>query len=60
MVKIISIQRFAGRGVVQFVRDKSAGALQFDATLTDDAVRKLVAAGDGTGKDGRHARYRHR
>lgn len=42
MVKIISIQRIAGRGVVQFVRNGTATALRFDARLSDDEVRKLV------------------
>ena len=42
MVKIISIQRIAGRGVVQFVRNGTATALRFDAQLSDDEVRKLV------------------
>ena len=42
MVKIISIQRRAGRGVVQFVRNGTATALRFDARLSDDEVRKLV------------------
>lgn len=42
MVKIISIQRIAGRGVVQFVRMGTATALRFDAQLSDDEVRKLV------------------
>lgn len=48
MVKIISIQRTAGRGVIQFIRNGSAGALRFDATLSDAKVRKLVEAGNGT------------
>ena len=42
MVKIISIQRIAGRGVVQFVRNGTATALRFDARLSNDEVRKLV------------------
>lgn len=42
MVKIISIQRIAGHGVVQFVRNGTATALRFDAQLSDDEVRKLV------------------
>lgn len=42
MVKIISIQRIAGRGVVQFVRNGTATALRFDAQLSDEEVRKLV------------------
>lgn len=42
MVKIISIQRIAGRGVVQFVRNGTATALRFDARLSDAEVRKLV------------------
>lgn len=42
MVKIISIQRIAGRGVMQFVRNGTATALRFDARLSDDEVRKLV------------------
>lgn len=48
MVKIISIQRAAGRGVVQFIRNNQAEALRFDAQLSDDAVRKLIEAGNGT------------
>lgn len=48
MVKIISIQRAAGRGVVQFIRNNQAEALQFDAQLSDDAVRRLIEAGNGT------------
>ncbi len=60
MVKIISIQRTAGRGVIQFIQDGRAGALRFDARLSDDAVRKLVEAGNGTaaGKGRRNARSR--
>ena len=60
MVKIISIQRAAGRGVVQFIRNGSADALRFDARLTDDAVRKLVETGNGTeaGKGRSNARSR--
>lgn len=46
MVKIISIQRIAGRGVVQFVRNGTATALRFDARLSDEEVRKLVADQD--------------
>ena len=42
MFKIISIQRFAERGVVQFIRDNKADAIQFDATLTDDEVLNLL------------------
>lgn len=42
MVKIISIQRGGGSGVVQFVRNGTATALRFDARLSDDEVRKLV------------------
>ena len=42
MAKIISIQRIAGRGVVQFVRNGTATALRFDARLSDEEVRKLV------------------
>lgn len=60
MVKIISIQRAARRGVVQFIRNNQAEALQFDAQLSDDAVRKLIEAGNGTaaGKGHRNARSR--
>lgn len=60
MVKIISIQRTAGRGVIQFIQDGRAGALRFDARLSDDAVRKLVEAGNGTaaGKGRRNAQSR--
>ena len=60
MVKIISIQRTAGCGVVQFIQDGRAGALRFDARLSDDAVRKMVEAGSGTatGKGHRNARSR--
>ena len=47
MVKIISIQRIAGRGVVQFVRNGTATALRFDVRLSDDEVRKIVAERDG-------------
>lgn len=42
MVKIISIQRIAGRGVVQFVRNGTATALRFDARLSDDEVLNLL------------------
>lgn len=60
MVKIISIQRVAGCGVVQFIRNGTAGALRFDAQFSDDAVRKLVEAGNGTaaGKGRKNARSR--
>ena len=60
MVRIISIQRAAGCGVVQFIQDERAGALRFDARLSDDAVRKLVESGSGTaaGKGRKNARSR--
>ena len=58
MVKIISIQRVAGRGVVQFIRNGTAGALRFDAQFSDDAVRKLVEAGTGPVRGRKNARSR--
>ena len=60
MVKIISIQRTAGCGVVQFIQDGRAGALRFDARLSDDAVRKLVESVSkaAAGKGRKNARSR--
>lgn len=54
MVKIISIQRAAGCGVVQFIQDGRAGALRFDA------VRKLVESVSkaAAGKGRKNARSR--
>ncbi|MBS1453624.1 MAG: hypothetical protein HP002_09610 [Lentisphaeria bacterium] len=44
MVKIISIQRMGSRGVVQFVADGKADAIEFNANLTDAEVRGLLPA----------------